>query len=825
VRGVTYGPFRPDETGDEYPAGDVLERDFAALAANGLNCVRTYTVPPRRVLDAAYRQGLLVMVGIAWEQHVAFLSGRRRARSIKERVREGVRACAGHPAVLCYAIGNEIPASIARWHGRRPIERFLRQLYEAAKAEDPGGALVTYVNFPSTEYLQLPFLDLVCFNVYLEAQDRLEAYVARLQNLAGDRPLVIAELGLDSLRNGESVQAETLETQIRTCFAAGCAGTFVFAWTDEWHRGGYDVDDWEFGLVDRARRPKPALAAAREAFAGAPLPRELEWPRVTVVVCTHNGAATLAETCAGLAELDYPEYEVLVVDDGSSDRSAAIARAAGFRVISTPNRGLASARNTGLELASGDIVAYLDDDARPDPHWLRYLAATFLASDYAAVGGPNLAPQDGVVAESVANAPGGPIHVLLSDREAEHIPGCNMAFRRDRLQAVGGFDPQFRVAGDDVDVCWRLREAGQRLGFHPAAVVWHRRRSSIRAYWRQQRGYGRAEALLERKWPAKYNRAGHVAWTGRLYGPGPARALFSLPSRVYYGTWGSREFQSLEQPSLGTAGLLPLMPEWYLLVAALALLSLIAPLWGPLLLALVPLTGAVGLLVVQAWLASGRATPKGQRRRLRLLTLALYLLQPVARLAGRLGYGLTPWRRRSRARMAAFWPGERTLWSEHWRAPPERVRELEAALVARGSSVRRAGPHDRWDLEVRGGMVGAVRVRTAVEEHGWGRQLVRYRWWPRCSPVGLTVALLPGAVAAAAAASGAWAAAAVLGVVGLLLALRAPQECAAAAGALRHALDAQAAAADDLALALADEAREAASLGVHQEGYMLEQQG
>ena len=183
-----------------------------------------------------------------------------RARSIERRVREGVRACAGHPAVLCYAIGNEIPASIVRWHGRSRVARHLERLYHAAKDEDPGG-LVSYVNFPTTEYLSLPFLDFVCFNVYLEDRGRLSAYLTRLQNLAGDLPVVMAEIGLDSRRNGEERQAEVLDWQVRTAFAAGCAGAFVFAWTDEWHRGGYEIEDWDFGLTTRERRPKPALDA------------------------------------------------------------------------------------------------------------------------------------------------------------------------------------------------------------------------------------------------------------------------------------------------------------------------------------------------------------------------------------------------------------------------------------------------------------------------------------------------------------------------------------------------------------------------------------
>src|SRR3989440_5980653 len=441
VRGVTYGPFRPDVDGGEYHSPDDVERDFAQMAANGLNAIRTYTVPPRWLLDAAQRHGLRVMVGLPWEEHVAFLDDKKRARSIEERVRTGVRACAGHPAILCYAIGNEIPAPMVRWYGHRRVERFLERLYRAAKAEDPAG-LVTYVNYPSTEYLQLPFVDFVCFNVYLESQESLAAYLARLHNLAGDRPLVLAEIGLDSRRKGPEAQARALDWQVRTTFASGCAGAFVFAWTDEWSWGGQDIEDWDFGLTDRERQPKPALATVREAYAAVPFPRELPWPRVSVVVCTYNGARTLGECLDGLAQLAYPDYEVIVVDDGSTDGTAAMTREYDVRLITTENRGLSAARNTGLEAATGEIIAYLDDDARPDPHWLTYLAATFLRTSHAAVGGPNIPPPgDGLIAACVANAPGGPMHVLLSDREAEQIPGVNMAFRKACLQAIGGCGP------------------------------------------------------------------------------------------------------------------------------------------------------------------------------------------------------------------------------------------------------------------------------------------------------------------------------------------------------------------------------------------------
>src|SRR5947208_9827591 len=176
VRGATYGTFRPDAGGRLYPAPAVVARDFSKMAANGFNAVRTYTVPPRWLLDVAAENGLFVMVGVAWEQHVDFLEDRRRGRAIEHRVRSAVASCAGHPAVLSYTVGNEIPSQIVRWLGRKRVERFIARLYRAAKAEDPDG-LATYVNYPPTEYLQLGFLDFICFNVYLEARGALDAYL------------------------------------------------------------------------------------------------------------------------------------------------------------------------------------------------------------------------------------------------------------------------------------------------------------------------------------------------------------------------------------------------------------------------------------------------------------------------------------------------------------------------------------------------------------------------------------------------------------------------------------------------------------------------
>jgi GT2 family glycosyltransferase len=786
VRGATYGAFRPDVSGNEYRDLPRIERDFAQMAANNFNAVRIpHTVPPRSLLDAAQRHGLRVMVGLSAEQYVGFLIDRKHAPDIERQVRKKLAPCVGHPALLCYAIGNEIPAQVVRWIGRRRIERYIERLYRAIKSEDPGG-LVTYVNYPTTEYLDLPFLDLLAFNVYLESPDRFAAYLRRLQNLAGDRPLLMSELGLDSLRNGEDAQARAIDWQIRATFAAGCTGAFVFSWTDEWHRAGADVGDWGFGLTDAQRKPKPALSAACEAFREVPLPIRGPKPKISVVICTYNGSRTIRHTLESVRKLDYPDYEVIVVDDGSSDGTAQIVADYDVRQIRLGrNRGLAAARNVGADAAEGEIVAYLDDDAYPDTHWLSFLAEGFAAAPHAAVGGPNVPPGDaGLVARCVASAPGGPAHVLLSDDTAEHLPGCNLAIRRDALQAIGRFDPRFRAAGDDVDVCWRLQEAGWTLGFSAAAMVWHHRRDTVAGYWKQQCGYGEAEALLERKWPEKYNVLGYHSWRGRIYAAGLTLPLWQR-ERIYQGVFGSSPFQSLHRSAPGALASLPLMPDWYAWVGLLALLSAVGVFWEPMWLALPLLAASIGVLLVQAGVSAARgrrhdAAPRRAWWRGWALTALLHLLQPVARLRGRLRHGLNPWRRRVGGSLA--FPGWRhfSLWCEQWaetRTVPELLTER---LRAEGVPVAHGGEYDVWDLEVRAGLFGRARAVTALEDHGGAARHLRIRAWPVGSVEASCATAVLAALAGAAVLDAAPAAAAMLAALASLIAARTAYECALA---------------------------------------------
>ena len=167
------------------------------------------------------------------------------------------------------------------------------------KERDPQ-ALVSYANFPPTEYLDLDQLDFVSFNVYLHREPDFRRYLLRLQNLAGDKPLVLTEFGIDSMREGRDGQAAILAWQTRAAFELGVAGTSIFSWTDDWFTGGFQVEDWAFGLVDRERNRKPAFHEVQRIYRAElpilpPAP-----PKISVVICAYNAERTM-EACLDVA--------------------------------------------------------------------------------------------------------------------------------------------------------------------------------------------------------------------------------------------------------------------------------------------------------------------------------------------------------------------------------------------------------------------------------------------------------------------------------------------------------------------------------------------
>jgi len=199
-------------------------------------------------------------------------------------------------------------------------------------------ALVTYVNYPTTEYLALPFLDLVCFNVYLESQNSWERIPCATAESGAERPLILSEIGLDSRRNGEERQAQSLDWLIRT------ASPVV---AQEYLYSGGQTNGIEAASILRigtlASRGGIGQKKSRWRLFTECLPRlrsapHGNWPSITVVVCSYNGHRTLGECLDGISKLRYRNFEVILVDDGSSPPLEPIVAPYGFRIIRTPNK-------------------------------------------------------------------------------------------------------------------------------------------------------------------------------------------------------------------------------------------------------------------------------------------------------------------------------------------------------------------------------------------------------------------------------------------------------------------------------------------------------
>jgi hypothetical protein len=299
-----------------------------------------------------------------------------------------------------------------------------------------------------------------------------------------------------------------------------------------------------------------------------------------------------------------------------------------------------------------------------------------------------------------------------------------MAFVTSRLREIGGFDPQFRSAGDDVDLCWRLQERGFSIGFCAAAMVWHHRRGSLRAYWRQQRGYGRAEALLERKWPEKYNALGHASWAGRVYA-GCLAALSAIMSGSA-GLWGST-LQALYQPGRRACGALPDAGGPSVIgPGSLCARRSGRRCSGP---AAAPARRRRGAACAQRSPRARRCAAAGPRRSSAFHADGAAPPDPAARAPCAVGSGTaSPLRRGARARLAAA--RVRSLWSETWRSP------LGARRGGRRSDggVRRRGDA----LGPRGARLPRRRALDGVRGHG-GCQYVRLTG--RASGKGVALAL------------------------------------------------------------------------------------
>ena len=238
-----------------------------------------------------------------------------------------------------------------------------------------------------------------------------------------------------------------------------------------------------------------------------------KYPFVSVVVVTFNRGSLTKPCLESLGKQTYPHnrYEVIVVDDGSTDDTVEIAKKEGVRVIEHgKNRGIPSARNTGLAAAKGEITAYIDDDAVADSHWLEYLVEPFADPHITATGGQTFAYKTEYIAERYLSAAGygnpAPLAFGKSKNlfwrfwvylktmfsygistkpiEVQAVYTLNSAYRTSALNNIHGFDESL-LTDEDTDLSIRLRKIGAHIIFIPNAIIHHRHREHILQLIRQ----------------------------------------------------------------------------------------------------------------------------------------------------------------------------------------------------------------------------------------------------------------------------------------------------------------------------------------------------
>ena len=333
----------------------------------------------------------------------------------------------------------------------------------------------------------------------------LRASLARLRARIPDA-MIAAELQHDDALRPSPVDAGVVrvspdaESTARATLAAGiqAAGRPVLALVDSDVPADSvtaAIDAGAAGAVfatDRGEKDAAAIAAVR----AAERERLADAPLITVAICNRNGARDLGRCLASLDRVTYPNFETLVIDDGSTDDSVAVARRFGARVVELPPSGLGVARNAAIDAARGEVLAFLDGDAEAEPPWLTRLWRLHDRLRPGGVGGPNLGMQDANWQErAVGGAPGVAMPIVRADGTATHLAGCNMSFRTDVARAAL-FDPD-APSGDDIRFCYRVQDLGEDLLLAPTAIVRHRRRRSIEGYLRQMAVYGRWSTVMQ----------------------------------------------------------------------------------------------------------------------------------------------------------------------------------------------------------------------------------------------------------------------------------------------------------------------------------------
>ena len=458
-------------------------------------------MPPADLLSAAADTGLRVLVGLDYpdwrfEPFPDHSSGHRIAAAGLAAVDRLFERVEDPNVLLAVSVGRTLPTDLVRVHHPHAVAETLSSIVGRIHELEPS-VLATYTGRDDGGALMtVDGCDLLSIVVDTESGKTFDRDLRRLQQARPARPLIVTDLEPPSTGSTAAVQVRDLADRLNALDRAGCAGATVASWVDDHSTAEAESTPRRASLVTTDEAHKP-LGRCVETWARQNV-KDLRrtWPRVTALVRAHNSESTIERCLSALELSDYHDLEVIVCDEGSTDRTLALASRFPFEVLQ-PERADGTSRPNGLEAASGDIVAFLDADVVCHPLWPWFLALAFDSTDPVAVVTDHLVEVDvngddsSVALAAAALADLG--RLPDADPAAALVAGVDgLAIRRSAVGTARFATASAAAVGEHL-----IRELGSHpndgIGTAPAAQAVRPAPDDLGAVWRNAARRGRID--------------------------------------------------------------------------------------------------------------------------------------------------------------------------------------------------------------------------------------------------------------------------------------------------------------------------------------------
>ncbi len=686
VRGTAYGRFAPRTDGARYPEPPRLRADLESIAATGLNTIRTFDVPPPDLLNAAAEVGLRVFVGLDYpdwrfEPFPDRTSGQRIAADGLAAVDRLIERIDDPAVVLAVSVGQALPADLVRVHHPVAVADTLAAIVDRIHTVDPS-LLATYTGCADDGLVTLDGCDVQSIMLDSECGRTFERDLVFLQQTRPARPLVVTDLDPPSAGPTAVMQARDLANRLDALDRSGCAGAVVATWAGEFAVAEGPADPRSTWLVTSEAALNP-LGRCVETWARQDV-KDLRraWPRVTALVRADNSESTIERCLSALELSDYHDLEVIVCDEGSTDRTLELASRYPFETLQPdhPDGGSVAA---GLAAASGEIVAFLDADMVCHRLWPFFIALAFDSTDPAAAVTQHLV-EAGEGETSVARA-------MAALADLDRLPPTDpstaitaglagLAVRRSTLRRRDLLSSDSTMAPAAHLVQRIGAQPGDSVATAPAAQAVRHAPDNLGAVWRDAVSRGSDDR--------------HVAELSSTGDERPRRSGIELLSAALVG----------DRPSRAVA-LCTLLDDLVPLLAVTAAIGVVVAAAGAtgagLLLAGGPVivAGLVAAVIAHDVATTGRSGARARSPRIGPAVAVIVVLEPLAHTWGRLRT-----RPRPTAPPGRSWTGDREEW----------LKELRWRLARAQLSVFAPASRRCWDIEVRCGLFLRQLIVAAV---------------------------------------------------------------------------------------------------------------